>query len=37
VRSVVPPLDEDRSLGPEVERLVAVCRAAFFDDLATLT
>jgi histidine ammonia-lyase len=37
VRSVVLPLDEDRSLGPEVEGLIAVCRAAFFDDLATLT
>ncbi|MGW3967531.1 aromatic amino acid lyase [Amycolatopsis sp. NPDC005003] len=37
VRSVVPPVDEDRPLGPEAERLIAVCRAAFFDDLATLT
>jgi histidine ammonia-lyase len=27
VRSVVPPLDEDRPLGPEVERLIAACRA----------
>jgi histidine ammonia-lyase len=27
VRSVVPPLDEDRSLGPEVERLLAELRA----------
>jgi histidine ammonia-lyase len=26
VRSVVPPLDEDRPLGPEVERLIAACR-----------
>lgn len=37
VRSVVPPVDEDRPLGPEAERLITVCRAAFFDDLATLT
>lgn len=37
VRSVVPPLDADRPLGPEVERLITTCRAAFFDDLATLT
>ncbi|MEA5361813.1 aromatic amino acid lyase [Amycolatopsis sp., V23-08] len=27
VRSVVPPLDEDRPLGPEIERLIAACRA----------
>jgi histidine ammonia-lyase len=27
VRSVVPPLDEDRPLGPEVERLIAACRS----------
>lgn len=37
VRSVVPPLTADRPLGPEVERLVAVCRDAYFDDLSTLT
>lgn len=37
VRSVVPPVDEDRPLGPEVSRLVAACRAASFNDLATLT
>ncbi|WP_410561990.1 aromatic amino acid lyase [Amycolatopsis sp. cmx-4-61] len=37
VRSVVPPLDEDRPLGPEVDRLIAACRAALFDDLTTLT
>jgi histidine ammonia-lyase len=37
VRSVVPPVDEDRPLGPEVERLIAACRAAYFDDLSTLT
>ncbi|WP_326945843.1 aromatic amino acid lyase [Amycolatopsis sp. NBC_01307] len=28
VRSVVPPLDEDRPLGPEVGRLIAACRAS---------
>lgn len=27
VRSVVPPVEEDRPLGPEVERLIAACRA----------
>jgi histidine ammonia-lyase len=37
VRSVVPPLDEDRPLGPEVQRLIAACRTSSFDDLATLT
>jgi histidine ammonia-lyase len=37
VRSVVPPVDEDRSLGPEVSRLIAACRVAYFDDLSTLT
>ncbi|RSM39211.1 histidine ammonia-lyase [Amycolatopsis balhimycina DSM 5908] len=37
VRSVVPPVDEDRSLGPEISRLIAACRAAYFDDLSTLT
>ena len=37
VRSVVPPVDEDRSLGPEVSRLIAACRAAYFNDLSTLT
>jgi histidine ammonia-lyase len=37
VRSVVPPVDEDRSLGPEISRLVAACRVACFDDLSTLT
>lgn len=37
VRSVVPVLEEDRPLGPEVERLVAACRAAYFNDLSTLT
>ncbi|WP_206796116.1 aromatic amino acid lyase [Amycolatopsis sp. MtRt-6] len=37
VRSVVAPLDEDRPLGPEIERLISACRAAFFNDLATLT
>ncbi|MEU0530974.1 aromatic amino acid lyase [Amycolatopsis tolypomycina] len=37
VRSVVAPVDEDRPLGPEIERLVAACRAAFFDDLATMS
>jgi histidine ammonia-lyase len=26
VRSVVPPVDEDRPLGPEVERLIEACR-----------
>ncbi|MEV6829365.1 aromatic amino acid lyase [Amycolatopsis sp. NPDC051102] len=36
VRSVVPPLAEDRPLGPEVEQLIATCRAASFDDLTTL-
>ncbi len=28
VRSVVPPLAEDRPLGPEVERLITACRTA---------
>ena len=37
VRSVVPPVDEDRPLGPEVSRLVAACREAYFNDLTTLT
>ncbi|SFW48893.1 aromatic amino acid lyase [Amycolatopsis australiensis] len=36
VRSVVPPLEADRPLGPEVERLIAACRAVPFDDLVTL-
>jgi histidine ammonia-lyase len=27
VRSVVPPVDEDRPLGPEIERLAAACRS----------
>ena len=27
VRSVVPPVDEDRPLGPEITRLVAACRS----------
>ncbi|MGW4526115.1 aromatic amino acid lyase [Amycolatopsis sp. NPDC004378] len=35
VRGVVPPVDEDRPLGPEVERLIAACRGAF--DLSALT
>ena len=37
IASVVPPVEEDRPLGPEVQRLVAACRAAYFNDLATLT
>lgn len=37
VRSVVPPVEEDRPLGPEVERLIAACRASYFNDLSTLT
>jgi histidine ammonia-lyase len=37
VRSVVPPVDEDRSLGPDVSRLIAACREAYFNDLSTLT
>ncbi|WP_329052774.1 aromatic amino acid lyase [Amycolatopsis sp. NBC_01488] len=37
VRAVVPPVDEDRPLGPEVSRLISACRAACFTDLATLT
>ncbi|VVJ23980.1 Histidine ammonia-lyase (EC [Amycolatopsis camponoti] len=36
VRSIVPPVDEDRPLGPEVERLVSACRAARFTELSTL-
>lgn len=36
VRSVVPPVQADRSLGPEVERLIAACRAGWFNDLSTL-
>ena len=37
IASVVPPVEEDRPLGPEVQRLVAACREAYFNDLATLT
>ena len=37
VRSVVPPVDEDRSLGPEVSLLIAACRESYFNDLSTLT
>jgi histidine ammonia-lyase len=33
VRSVVPPVEEDRPLGPEVQRLIAACRC--FTDLST--
>jgi len=36
VRSVVPPVDEDRPLGPEIERLITACREAYFNDLSTL-
>jgi histidine ammonia-lyase len=37
IASLVPPLDTDRSLGPEVQRLVAACRSAPLTNLKTLT
>ncbi|MFD5093968.1 aromatic amino acid lyase [Amycolatopsis thailandensis] len=37
LRGLVPPVAEDRPLGPEVTALVAVLRDSYFNDLTTLT
>ncbi len=36
IAAVVPPLAEDRPLGPEIQRMIAVCRDSYFNDLTTL-